>query len=56
MLQVRTGGEDSGAAGVSLLVIDRKLPGITVRKMETQASAVQLSFWAPTMTATTGLI
>ena len=33
---VRTGGDDSGAAGVSLLVIDRKLPGITIRKMETQ--------------------
>lgn len=33
-LVVRTGGP--GAKGISLLLVDRKLPGIEVRKMETQ--------------------
>jgi alkylation response protein AidB-like acyl-CoA dehydrogenase len=43
---VRTGGEDSGATGVSLLVIDRNLPGITVRKMETQVCLCsRVSVW-----------
>jgi alkylation response protein AidB-like acyl-CoA dehydrogenase len=33
-LAVRTGGD--GFGGISLLFVDRKLPGISIRKMETQ--------------------
>lgn len=36
MTVVRTGAEDSGSAGLSLLCIDRHLPGVSVRKMGTQ--------------------
>ncbi len=36
MTAVRTGDEGSGAAGISLLCINRHLPGVSVRKMETQ--------------------
>ncbi len=36
MTVVRTGAEDSGPAGLSLLCIDRHLPGVSVRKMATQ--------------------
>jgi alkylation response protein AidB-like acyl-CoA dehydrogenase len=36
MTVVRTGGEGSGATGISLLCIDRHLKGVHVRKMETQ--------------------
>ena len=31
---VRTGGEDSGMAGVSLLLIERSRPGVSVRPLE----------------------
>eukprot|EP00937_MAST-01D_sp_MAST-1D-sp2_P007263 g7263.t1 len=33
---VRTGGEGSGAAGLSLLLLERGMPGITCRRMRTQ--------------------
>lgn len=33
---VRTGGEGSGPTGLSLLVLDKNMPGISIRKMETQ--------------------
>jgi hypothetical protein len=35
-LTVRTGPEDGGMDGISLLLIDRDLPGVTVRRMKTQ--------------------
>jgi len=35
-LAVRTGSEEDGPAGLSLLLVDRHCPGIKVRKMETQ--------------------
>lgn len=35
---VRTGPEGSGAGGLSVLLLDRSMPGITIRKMETQFS------------------
>lgn len=33
---VRTGEKNSGAFGLSLLLLERTMPGITIRKMETQ--------------------
>ena len=33
---VRTGADDGGMDGISLLLIERALPGVTVRRMKTQ--------------------
>lgn len=43
--QVRTGGP--GIGGVSLLLIERDMPGVTVRRMKTQGYALALAVWSP---------